>query len=144
MRRAVSIFASQYQEDLRMTKLLAAASAIALCIASSGIYVLSAYNVRRKEREIVLRKLLRAMPRQIAALVLRDNIGAMAAGGLISLPLAFFAAQRYLAGFIEHAPMVLGALPLALIIVSLLALLASLRHARLALKMVPTQALRGD
>ncbi|MES2049442.1 MAG: ABC transporter permease [Pseudomonadota bacterium] len=144
MKKASSFFAANYAEDAQLAKLLAAASCIALAIAGFGIYVLSAYSVRRKEREIVLRKLYGALPRDIAQLILRDCLAVIAAGAALGLPFAYLAAQRYLAGFMLQAPLALWATVVAALCAALLVLLASLRQTMLAMQTSPMLAFRDE
>jgi putative ABC transport system permease protein len=77
-----------YADDLRLAKLLAASSVIATAIAAFGIYVLAAYSVQRREREIVLRKLYGAGSAAVGSLVLREFALLVGAGALVGLPLA--------------------------------------------------------
>jgi predicted permease len=104
IRQARSYFAQNYGDDLRLAKLLGLASAIAVMIAGFGVYVLSAYNVRRLGRQIVLRKLFGAGRRDIARLVGREVLVLVAISAGIGLPLAALVIQRYLSTFAEHAP----------------------------------------
>lgn len=140
---AASFFGADYAEDLRLAKMLALAGLLATALAAFGIYVLSAYNVRRRTREIVLRKLYGAGRGAIARLVGKEFAALIAAGALLGLPLAGVAIERYLAGFVVHAPM--GAWPLAaaLTLALLVALAATARHTLAALRIAPAAALRG-
>ena len=144
MNRASSFFAENYAEDAQLAKLLTAASAIALCIAGFGLYVLSTYSVRRKEREIVLRKLYGALPRDIAKLVLRDSLAVIAVGTLLGLPFALISGQHYLSSFVERAPMALWSTVIAAICAALLVLLASVRQTFTAIQIKPNQVLRNE
>ena len=77
-------------------------------------------------------------------MILRDCFWVIAFGPLIGLPFAFVAAQRYLADFVEHAPMALWTTVLAAIFAVLLVLLASVRQTLEAMRIVPNQALRNE
>jgi putative ABC transport system permease protein len=131
-----------YADDLRLAKLLAASSVIAIAIAGFGIYVLAAYSVQRRTREIVLRKLYGAGRRAIGGLVGREFASLLGAGALLGLPVAWIATQRYLAPFTERAPMGLWTLGAALAIIGLVALAATLRHTLAAMRITPVLALR--
>ena len=131
-----------YAGDLRLASLLAAASVIATAIAAFGIYVLAAYSVRRREKEIVLRKLYGAGHPAIARLVAREFAALVGAGALLGLPFAWVAIQRWLGGFAERAPIGGWTLVAALLVAGLVALLATLRHALAALRIRPAAALR--
>lgn len=93
-------------------------------------------------RQIVLRKLCGAGHAAIAVLVGREFARLLALGAAISLPLAALVIARYLAGFVEHAP--IGAWPLvaALVLAVLVAALSTLRHTLGALRMTPAHVLR--
>jgi len=131
-----------YADDLRLARLLAASSAIATAIAAFGIYVLAAYSVRRREREIVLRKLYGAGGAAIARLVAREFATLVGAGAVLGLPFAWVAIQRWLAPFAERAPIGAWTLVAALLVAGVVALVATLRHALAAVRIRPVAALR--
>jgi len=131
-----------YADDLRLAKLLAASSVIATAIAAFGIYVLAAYSVQRREREIVLRKLYGANGAAVGGLVLREFALLVGAGALLGLPLAWIALQRYLAGFVERAPVGAWTIVAALLLALLVTLGSTLRHTLAAVRIRPALALR--
>ena len=131
-----------YADDLRLARLLAASSAIATAIAAFGIYVLAAYSVRRREKEIVLRKLYGAGHAAIAKLVAREFAALVGAGAVLGLPFAWVAIQRWLAAFAERAPIGAWTLVAALLVAGVVALVATLRHALAAVRIRPASALR--
>jgi putative ABC transport system permease protein len=131
-----------YADDLRLAKLLAASSAIATAIAAFGIYVLAAYSVRRREKEIVLRKLYGAGHAAIAQLVTREFAALVGAGAVLGLPFAWVAIQRWLGAFTERAPIGAWTLVAALLVAGVVALVSTLRHALAAVRIRPASALR--
>jgi putative ABC transport system permease protein len=131
-----------YADDLRLAKLLAASSVIAIAIAAFGIYVLAAYSVQRRTKEIVLRKLYGAGRGEIGKLVVREFAMLIAAGALVGLPVAWIATQRYLAPFTERAPIGLWTLVAALMVAGLVTLGSTLRHTLAAVRIRPALALR--
>ncbi len=139
---AANIFAANYSEDRRLGKILTSASVVATALAGFGIYVLSAYSVKRRAREIVLRKIHGASRADIGRLVAREFLLLLAVGAVIGIPLALLAIQRYLAAFVERAPM--GAWPAlaALSCVAIVAMTAIARHTLRAMRMLPATALR--
>ncbi|NHZ63744.1 FtsX-like permease family protein [Massilia genomosp. 1] len=140
--RADAILALNYAEDERVARILAIASGIALAIAAFGTYVLSAHTVQRRAKEIVLRKLHGARRSAIGLLVVRE-IGAMTlVAAAIGLPLAGLAINSYLATYVEHAPVGYWTLLFALASTVAVALAAVARHAWLAMRMLPSDALR--
>ncbi|MGZ5199245.1 MAG: ABC transporter permease [Telluria sp.] len=131
-----------YADDLRMAKLLAASSVIAIAIAAFGIYVLAAYSVQRRTKEIVLRKLYGAGKGAIGKLVAREFATLIAAGAVVGLPVAWIAIERYMAPFTERAPIGLWTLCAALAIAALVTLGSTVRHTLAAVHITPVRALR--
>jgi putative ABC transport system permease protein len=142
VQRMGTMIGSRYADDLRLAKLLAASSVIAIAIAAFGIYVLAAYSVQRRTREIVLRKLYGAGRGAIGSLVMREFATLLGAGALIGLPAAWFATERYLSPFTERAPIGLWAVAAALSVAAAVALGATLRHTLSAVRITPMLALR--
>jgi cell division protein FtsX len=138
---ANDILAANYEDDARLAKLLAIATALAMTIAAMGIYALSAYTVQHRTKEIVLRKLYGARNSNIAALVLREIGALIMIAAAVALPLAAIMIERYLAGYVEHAPIGYWTLLLALGAATTTALIAVARQAWLAMRMMPAAAL---
>jgi len=133
-------------DDARLGRLIGLAGLLALGLAAVGIYALAAYTLRRREREIVLRKLHGAGAGAVAGLLLREFAGVLAVACALALPVAAWLSQRYLADFVERAPVGPGSLWVLLASVALLAAVTALavaRHLHAALALRPLQALRG-
>lgn len=143
VRRVASWFGAMYAEDRRMVRMLIVASAIATALAASGIYVLAAYSVQRRRREIVLRKLHGAGRGAIARLVGSEFAILLGAGAVLGLPPAALAMQQHLAGFAERAPLGWWPLAGALLLAALVTLTATARHTATAMEIAPAEALRG-
>jgi hypothetical protein len=133
-------------EDTRIGTLIGVTGALALLLAAVGIYALAAYALRRREREIVLRKLHGAGAGAVARLLTVEFAGVLAAACVVALPVAAWLTQLYLRGFVERAPVGPGSLWVLLAAVALLAVVTAVavaRHLRAALALRPLQALRG-
>lgn len=141
--RAGDILALNYADDARLARLLAIAAGVALALAAAGCYTLSAHTVQRRAKEIVLRKLHGATGGAVGLLVLRETGTLALLGAFVGLPVAALVIERYLAGYVERAPAGQWALPCALAATALVALAAAARHAWLAMRVAPAQALRG-
>ncbi len=142
LRRAASYIEENYADDVRLAKLLGGASVVAIVIAAFGIYVLAAYSVQRRSREIVLRKMHGASRGAIARLLGKEFAVLIGVGAVLGVPVALLCTERYLAGFVERAAM--GAWPslMALALAALVALVATTRHTLAAMRIAPALALR--
>jgi putative ABC transport system permease protein len=143
MTRAQTFFDKEYGEDLRIAKILGYGTIIAILIASFGIYVLSAYSIQRRSKEIVLRKLYGAGQGAIASLVSREFVSLILISAVIGLPVASIATARYLADFVERAPFGVWPLVLSLLVAFLVALFSTLRHTLSAVRISPAQILQS-
>lgn len=133
-------------DDARLGRVIGIAGLMALGLAAVGIYALAAYTLRLREREIVLRKLHGAGPGAVVGLLAREFAGVLLVACAVALPVAAWLSQRYLADFVERAPVGPFSLWVLLAAVALLAVVTALavaRHLHAALALRPLQALQG-
>ncbi|MCX7219271.1 MAG: hypothetical protein NTY70_10140, partial [Burkholderiales bacterium] len=144
MRRSTSLVEQNYADDIRLAKMLSAATLLAVIIAAFGIYVLAAYSVRRQVKEIALRKLYGARGRAIAILVGKEFLGLIGISAVIGLSVGGLAISHYLASFVEQAPIGVWTLLASLLFAIGIAFLSTLRHTLSAFRIAPAIVLRGS
>jgi predicted permease len=124
--------------------LLSLFGALALVLASVGVYGVMAYAVSQRTREIGVRMALGARPRDVLRLVLAEGLRLVLAGVALGLIAAFFL-TRLLQGMIYgvslHDPLVAVAVNVIMIAV---AILACCVPARRAMRVDPIQSLRYE
>jgi predicted permease len=104
-----------------MASLASAFGALALVLASVGIYGLLAYAVARRTREIGIRMALGARPSAVVALVLRGAWIPLAIGVVVGMPAAWALArliQSMLFGLTPADPVAIGVATLLLFVVA--------------------------
>jgi putative ABC transport system permease protein len=117
---------------------------LALGFALVGLYAVLAYVVSLRRREIGVRVAMGARPRDVMALVARQSLRLVAAGGAIGLGLALplaFAVRAVLFGVSPVDPLALAP---ALGAVGLVAIVAAAVPARRAARLDPVRALREE
>lgn len=124
--------------------LLGTFAVLALTLAAIGIYGVTSYSVAQRRREIGVRMALGAQPLQVLRLTLQQSFKPIGLGlcvGLGSSVAAAFAMQKMLFGI---GPLDLGTFVAIILILSIVALLATIIPARQAAKVDPMIALRGE
>lgn len=117
--------------------------AVALVMATLGIYGVKAFLVSRRTREIGIRVALGATARDVAALVLRDGLATTIGGLVIGLGLSFVAVQGIGWLLFDGGGFDLPIVAAAFVALAASALAANLIPARRATRVSPTIALRN-
>jgi len=118
--------------------------ALALVLASVGVYGLISYSVAQRRREIGIRVALGARAGAVVRLVVRQGITIAIVGVLLGLAMAFGVTgllSKLLYGVAPHDPLILGGVALTLAAVGAA---ASLIPARRAASVDPLIALRAE
>jgi putative ABC transport system permease protein len=122
--------------------LLTAFAALALVLASIGVYGVLAFSIARRTREIGIRQALGAGKGQVFSLIVREGMWLVTIGVAIGLMAAAFGG-RFLSSFLFGVSATDGvtfaAVPLLL---AGIALVACVVPARRAMNVEPTEALR--
>jgi len=144
----VNTFSDLVDEDLVQERLIATLSgffgALALLLASIGLYGVMAYSVHRRTREIGIRMSLGAARGKVAWMILRDCLLMVTAGIAIGIPLSLYFSKlvsSQLFGLSPDDPVTIAAATLLLIAV---AALAGSLPARRATRVDPMVALRCE
>jgi putative ABC transport system permease protein len=123
---------------------LSALGALALVLAAVGLYGVKAFNVAQRTREIGVRLALGARPREIAIMLLRDDVKVTLLGVALGLPMAVALGHLFSSAMFQldvYDPLILVAAPLVLIAC---AALATYLPARRAMRVSPLTALRHE
>ena len=117
---------------------------LALAVSAAGVYGVIAYAVTQRTREIGVRVALGAEPMAVARLVLGDGARLVAVGACVGL-FGALAVTRVLGSFLYQVhptdPTALGG---AVLLLAIVALIATLVPVRRALRVDPLEALRTD
>ncbi len=128
--------ATQYSGEVRTKSLMSVFTVLAIFIASLGLLGLAAFSAEQRTKEIGIRKVLGASGPQIFIILSRDIMSLVLVAVGLSLPIAYYALNRWLQDFayrVEIPPQTflvagLGALVIALITISYQVLRASVSN----------------
>jgi putative ABC transport system permease protein len=137
-------FNRQYQADTRFGNIFSLFTGLAIFVACLGLLGLSSFVIKTRTKEIGVRKVLGASVASLLLLFSRDFIKLVALASLISLPIIYFAASRWLSNYAFHAGLswwIFALPPLLLLLISLTTIcLQSLKTALSS----PTKNLRTE
>jgi putative ABC transport system permease protein len=126
-------FTSSFREDQRLMAAVAGFAAFAMGVAALGVFALSAFEIRRRVREIGIRKALGAGPAKMAGMVLGQSLLSAAIASLLAWPIAWWAAGAWLSSFVYRTELAPALLPVAsLFVITFVALAVSFNAARAA------------
>jgi putative ABC transport system permease protein len=92
----------QYSNYQNFGSIIQSFSAIAILIASLGVYGLVLFTVQRKVKEIGVRKVLGASVQSVLALIYRDFALLVLTGFIIAVPVSYYLLKEWLNNFIYH------------------------------------------
>jgi predicted permease len=124
--------------------LLAACGALALLLASIGVYGVMAFSIARRTRELGIRMALGAERRDVFSLVIREGMTLVGAGIAIGLGCALGGAQMLAAFLYGVSARDLPTFATVPLVLALVALIACVVPARRASRADPMTALRCD
>ena len=133
-----------FNQDRLIARLTSLFGALALIIASVGLYGVMSYFVVRRTGEIGIRMALGATRSSVVSMVLRGAFLQVVVGLALGIPAALFAGHlmaSQLYGVGAYDPLALGG---ATLVLALCAVVAVLIPARRAASVEPMQALRTE
>jgi predicted permease len=136
--------ADQFIQDRLIARLATLFGALALLLATVGIYGVTAYTVARRTSEIGIRMALGAGRARVIAMVMRGTMIQAALGLAIGVPATLLCARFIEAQLYEVKGMDTGVLTVSILTLILASALAGLIPARRAASIDPVQALRTE
>jgi putative ABC transport system permease protein len=127
-----------------INQVLVGLAAFAVVIAAMGLIGMATYTVGRRTHEIGVRKTLGATTGEILKLLLWEYSKPVLVANLIAWPLAYLAAQSYLAQFLTRASLTPVPFALSLIVTILIAWGAVANQAVRAARLKPASVLRYE
>ncbi|MFI5188358.1 MAG: FtsX-like permease family protein [Chitinophagales bacterium] len=116
-------FNRMYLVEGRVSSLAKVFAVLAILITILGVFGLASYTAEQRTKEIGIRKVLGASERQVVSLFLNVFLKIIGIACLAAIPMAWFAAYKWLQGFVYRTsinPMIFAISLLVLLVVTLL------------------------
>ncbi len=137
-------FAQLYRKEERLGKLLSTFLLLAVFVVCMGIFALAAFMTEQRTKEIGVRKVLGATVTQIVGLLSKEFTWLVVGANIIAWPVAYWAAQHWLADFAYRIELGLGFFVLGGGLALLMAWLTVGGQALKAARKNPVDALRSE
>jgi putative ABC transport system permease protein len=137
-------FGKVYQYEERMGKLLAMISTLGIIIAFLGLYGMVAFYARQRRKEMAIRRVVGASNAQVAFLMTRQFVSLVLLAGMIAVPLAWTACNRWLQEFAYRIQPGFPVFAFAFISAFLIAMGAVLLQSLRAARDNPVDSLRSE
>lgn len=136
--------ADRFNEDRLVARLTALFGALALLLATIGLYGVTAYSVARRISEIGIRMALGAERSNVVAMILRGALGQTALGLAMGIPAALLCVRFVQAQLFEMHGVNLSVVATAVLALALASALAGVIPASRAASTDPAQTLRAE
>ncbi|WP_418699050.1 ABC transporter permease [Bacteroides sp.] len=111
-----------YNKDRQVTGVYMFFAFIAIVISCLGLFGLSLFDIRRRYREIAIRKVNGAGVRDLHLLLLRKYVVVLAAAFIVAIPVAYSLINMYTRGFVIKTSIGIGIFVITLLIISIISL----------------------
>jgi putative ABC transport system permease protein len=134
----------QYIQEKRLSSTIGASSGIAIFISCLGLYSMILFVVKRRTKEIGIRKINGARVSEVMRMLINDLIKWVAVAFIIACPISYYAMHRWLQNFAYKTEMRWWIFGLAGIIALVIALLTLSWQSLRAATRNPVEALRYE
>jgi putative ABC transport system permease protein len=137
-------FNEQYKTDKLFSTVLWWFTALAIIVASLGLFGLSLHTVAKRTKEISVRKVLGATVVQITTLITKDYIRLILYAGIVSIPVAYFLLQNWLKDYAFHIQIGIWFFLFPILLIIMVALITVLYQSIKAAIANPVKSLRTE
>lgn len=141
---ADDIVAEMYQEDKDTAQIYTVFSYIAIVISCLGLLGISLFDIRRRYREIAIRKVNGAKPKDLYILLGKNYMLNLLLAFVVAVPVSWIVIYNYTAFFVEKAPFTLGLFVLPLLIVLILSIVTLYYQINKAAHINPAEVMKSE
>ena len=111
-----------YDDDRRLTVIYNIFALVGILVCCLGLFGISLFDIRRRYREIAIRKAHGAGMKDLYQLLFRKYLLVLGASFVVATPLAYYLIHQYTADFVVKAPIGVGIFVIALLLVALISM----------------------
>jgi putative ABC transport system permease protein len=133
-----------YDDERRLSALINAATVLSIVISSIGLFSLTAFTIRRKRREIGVRKAYGATTTSVLFLLQKDFGRLVLLASAIALPAGYFIIRKWLQSYASHVGLNPFYFLTAILIIVTIAVITIVFHTLRAASLNPSETLRNE
>lgn len=141
---ADDIVAEMYKEDKKTAQIYTVFSYIAIVISCLGLLGISLFDIRRRYREIAIRKVNGAKPKDLYILLGKNYMLNLVLAFFVAAPVSWIVIYYYTASFLEKAPVTFGLFVIPLLIVLILSMLTLYYQINKAAHINPAEVIKSE
>ena len=111
-----------YDDDRRLTIIYNIFALVGILVCCLGLFGISLFDIRRRYREIGIRKVNGAKIMDLYRLLFRKYVVVLVAAFVVAIPIAYYLITLYTQDFVVKAPIGIGIFIIALLVVSIISL----------------------
>ncbi len=138
------LYRDLYQKEIIIARVITLFTALAILISSLGLFGLSLFVARRKNKEIGIRKVHGAQPVDIVKMILKEFILVIVLANCVALPISLFAMRKWLSVFAFKIKPDVGIFIMALLLSAFIVCATLTINALKAARMNPADSLRSE
>ncbi|SUB78093.1 ABC transporter permease [Porphyromonas macacae] len=143
-RWAEDLIRERYRSQTHLSQLITAFTLLTLVIMTMGVFAMSLYMIKQKEKEIALRKVNGATETMILKMLNLQSMKWFAIALLIAIPVSYWVMNRWLQTFTYHISLSWWVFVAAAIIVMLLSLVSTSSQSWRASRVDPVKYLKNE
>ena len=141
---ADEFLADMYKEDKMTAQIYTVFSYIAIVISCLGLLGISLFDIRRRYREIAIRKVNGAKPKDLYVLLGKNYMLNLMLSFAAAVPLSWMVIDYYTASFVEKVPVTLGLFIIPLFMVLVLSIVTLYYQVNKASHINPADVMKSE
>lgn len=133
-----------YDDDRRLTIIYNIFALVGILVCCLGLFGISLFDIRRRYREIAIRKAHGAGMKDLYQLLFKKYLAILGASFVVAVPIAYYLIHQYTADFVVKAPIGMGIFVLALLLVAVISMGTLYWQIRKAANIDPADVMKSE